>query len=86
MTQNQAIINSMYSGEKDLNNDSKGKVYNYTLLDKYFSPYKRGTCKNVIRKYDPSNDCYIVFFDDAENGKHFSVCQFNIELEEIKAH
>ena len=69
-----------------LNKRNQGILYKYVILDKNFSETeKEGTCKNLKSYYNPCYDYNILSFEDITTGKRYSVCQFYVKLEKLKA-
>lgn len=79
----EAITNAYDENNAIRNREDKGKVYQYSILDKDFHKVQEGRCCNVFRRYDPCYDYNIVTFTDIDTGKTFSRCQFYVELKEV---
>lgn len=64
--------------------NSKGKVYEYKLLDSsYTETIASGRCIVINRYYSREVDCDIVVIEDIKTQKQYSVNQFRIELKEV---
>ena len=64
--------------------NSKGKVYEYKLLDfNYTETIASGRCIIINRFYSKHIDCDIVVIEDIKTQKQYSVNQFRIELKEV---
>jgi hypothetical protein len=60
------------------------KIFNYAIKDKDFNVVQTGVCENVRREYDPCEDYNWVKFTDIHTHKNYCVCQFYVNITEVK--
>ena len=64
--------------------NSKGKVYEYKLLDyNYTETIASGRCIIINRFYSKHIDCDVITIEDLKTQRQYSVNQFRIELKEV---